>query len=120
MALVTAQISDVTPGPLTVTDTSIMFRLTNFTKQIILPYALLLKIEGVHLLFYNGFVKILKQHTNIQHPSTRIHFLTTVTKHMKSKRIPSIFNDESTESFISLRRHIYMSHVNKIQPIRVK
>jgi hypothetical protein len=24
----------------------------------------------------------------------------------KSKRIPSIFNDESTESFISLRRHI--------------
>jgi hypothetical protein len=30
MALVTAQVSDVTPGPLTVTDTSIMFRLTNF------------------------------------------------------------------------------------------
>jgi hypothetical protein len=38
----------------------------------------------------------------------------------KSKRIPSILNDESTESFISLRRHIYMSHVNKVQPIRVK
>jgi hypothetical protein len=38
----------------------------------------------------------------------------------KSKRVPSIFNDESTESFISLRRHIYMSHVNRIQPIRVK
>jgi hypothetical protein len=30
MALVTAQIIDVTPGPLTVTDTSIMFSLTNF------------------------------------------------------------------------------------------
>jgi hypothetical protein len=30
MALVTAQVSDVTPGPLTVTDTSIMFRLYNF------------------------------------------------------------------------------------------
>jgi hypothetical protein len=30
MALVTAQVSDVTPGPLTVTYTSIMFRLTNF------------------------------------------------------------------------------------------
>jgi hypothetical protein len=29
----------------------------------------------------------------------------------KSKRIPSIFNDKSTESFICLRRHIYMSHV---------
>jgi hypothetical protein len=38
----------------------------------------------------------------------------------KSKRIPSIFNDESTELFICLRRHIYMSHVNKVQPIRVK
>jgi hypothetical protein len=31
----------------------------------------------------------------------------------KSKRIPSIFNDESTG-------HIYMSHVNKVQLIRVK
>jgi hypothetical protein len=30
MALVTAQVSDVTPGLLTVTDTSTMFRLTNF------------------------------------------------------------------------------------------
>jgi hypothetical protein len=29
MVLVTTQISDVTPGPLTVTDTGIMFRLTN-------------------------------------------------------------------------------------------
>jgi hypothetical protein len=38
----------------------------------------------------------------------------------KSKRIPSIFNDEITGSFICLRRHIYMSHVNKVQPIRVK
>jgi hypothetical protein len=38
----------------------------------------------------------------------------------KSKRIPSIFNDKSTETFICLRRHIYMSHVNKAQPIRVK
>jgi hypothetical protein len=39
---------------------------------------------------------------------------------LKSKRVPSIFNDKSTESFICLRRHIYMSHVNKVQPIRVK
>jgi hypothetical protein len=31
---------------------------------------------------------------------------------LKSKRIPSIFNDESTGSFICLRQHIYMSHVN--------
>jgi hypothetical protein len=38
----------------------------------------------------------------------------------KSKRIPSTFNDKSTESFICLRRHIYMSHVNKVQLIRVK
>jgi hypothetical protein len=30
MALVTAQVSDVTLGPLTVTDTSIMYHLTNF------------------------------------------------------------------------------------------
>jgi hypothetical protein len=29
----------------------------------------------------------------------------------RSKRIPFIFNDESTESFICLRRHIYISHV---------
>jgi hypothetical protein len=35
----------------------------------------------------------------------------------KSKRIPSIFNDESTESFICLRRHKYMSHINKVQDI---
>jgi hypothetical protein len=41
-------------------------------------------------------------------------------KRRKSKRIPSIINDESTGSFICLRRHIYMSHVNKIQLIRVK
>jgi hypothetical protein len=38
----------------------------------------------------------------------------------KSKRIPSIFNDESTGSFMCLRRHIYMSHVNKVQLIRLK
>jgi hypothetical protein len=30
MTLVTAQVRDVTPGPLTVTDTCIMYRLTNF------------------------------------------------------------------------------------------
>jgi hypothetical protein len=38
---------------------------------------------------------------------------------LPKKRIPSIFNDESTGSFICLRRHIYMSHVNKVQLIRV-
>jgi hypothetical protein len=38
----------------------------------------------------------------------------------KSKRIPSIFDDESTGSFICLTRHIYMSHVNKVQLVRVK
>jgi hypothetical protein len=38
----------------------------------------------------------------------------------KSKRIPSIFNDESTGSFICLRSLIYMSHVNKVQLMRVK
>jgi hypothetical protein len=32
-------------------------------------------------------------------------------KYKNAKRIPSIFNDESTGSFICLRRHIYMSHV---------
>jgi hypothetical protein len=37
-----------------------------------------------------------------------------------NKRIPSTFNDESTGSFICLRRHIYMSHVNIVQPIRIK
>jgi hypothetical protein len=31
-----------------------------------------------------------------------------------------IFSDESTGSFICLRRHIYMSYVNKVQPIRIK
>jgi hypothetical protein len=43
-----------------------------------------------------------------------------ILKMLKSKRIPSIFNDESTGSFICLRRHINMSHVNKLQLIRVK
>jgi hypothetical protein len=38
----------------------------------------------------------------------------------KSKRIPSIFKDGSTGSCICLRSLIYMSHVNKVQPIRVK
>jgi hypothetical protein len=38
----------------------------------------------------------------------------------RSKRIPSVFNYESTESFICLRRHIYVSHVNKVQLILVK
>jgi hypothetical protein len=47
-------------------------------------------------------------------------FLLYTSGWTKSKRIPSIFNDESTESFICLRRHIYMSHVNKVQPIHVK
>jgi hypothetical protein len=31
-----------------------------------------------------------------------------------------MFKDESTESCICLRSLIYMSHVNKVQPIRVK
>jgi hypothetical protein len=39
---------------------------------------------------------------------------------IKSKRIPSIFKNESTGSCICLRSLIYMSHVNKVQPIRVK
>jgi hypothetical protein len=39
---------------------------------------------------------------------------------MKKKSIPSIFNDESTGSFVCLRRHIYMSHVNKVQLICIK
>jgi hypothetical protein len=30
---------------------------------------------------------------------------------LKNKRIPSIFSDESNESFTCLRRHIYMSHI---------
>jgi hypothetical protein len=38
----------------------------------------------------------------------------------KSKCIPSIFKDENTGSCICLRSLIYMSHVNKIKPIRVK
>jgi hypothetical protein len=38
----------------------------------------------------------------------------------KSKRIPSIFKDESTGLYICLSLLIYMSHVNKVQPIRVK
>jgi hypothetical protein len=38
----------------------------------------------------------------------------------KSKSIPSIFKDESTGSCICRRSLIYMSHVNKAQPIRVK
>jgi hypothetical protein len=32
-------------------------------------------------------------------------------RRIKSKRIPSIFSDGSTGSFICLRRHIFMSHV---------
>jgi hypothetical protein len=38
MTLVTAQVRDVTPGPLTVTDTCIMYHLTNFdaSRNIIL------------------------------------------------------------------------------------
>jgi hypothetical protein len=38
----------------------------------------------------------------------------------QSKHISSIFKDESTGSCICLRSLIYMSHVNKVQPIRVK
>jgi hypothetical protein len=41
-------------------------------------------------------------------------------QNIKKKRIPSIFTDESTGSCICLRSLIYMSHVNKVQPIRVK
>jgi hypothetical protein len=37
----------------------------------------------------------------------------------KSTRIPSIFKDKSTGSCICLRSLIHMSHVNKVQPIRV-
>jgi hypothetical protein len=40
-------------------------------------------------------------------------------KRKKSKRIPFIFNDESTGSCICLRLDLYMSHVNKVQPIRI-
>jgi hypothetical protein len=38
----------------------------------------------------------------------------------QNKRINSICNDRSTGSCICLKLHIYMSHVNKVQPIRVK
>jgi phosphoglycerate-specific signal transduction histidine kinase len=45
---------------------------------------------------------------------------TELVQKQKSKRIPSIFKDESTGSCICLRSLIYMSHVSKVQPIRVK
>jgi hypothetical protein len=51
---------------------------------------------------------------------TTAYSLLQQTHIKKSKRIHSIFNDESTGSFICLRRHIYMSHVNKVQLIHVK
>jgi hypothetical protein len=35
-------------------------------------------------------------------------------KNVESKRIPSIFSDESTASCICLRLDLYMSHVNKV------
>jgi hypothetical protein len=38
----------------------------------------------------------------------------------KSKRIPFIFKDEINGSCICLRSLIYMSHVNKVQPITRK
>jgi hypothetical protein len=50
----------------------------------------------------------------------RINFLGLDPRLMKkSKRIPYIFKDESTGSCICLSQHIYMSHVNNVQPIRV-
>jgi hypothetical protein len=44
----------------------------------------------------------ISQHVHKTYRSAQIH---------TNKRIPSIFNDESTGTFICLRRHIYMSHV---------
>jgi hypothetical protein len=43
-----------------------------------------------------------------------------VQPNKNNKLITSIFSDESTGTFICLRRHIYMSHVNEVQPIRIK
>jgi hypothetical protein len=47
--------------------------------------------------------------TNIYH--LRMSSLAPAVLYLKSKRIPSIFNDESTESFICLRRHIYVTRI---------
>jgi hypothetical protein len=45
--------------------------------------------------------------TTVSVTGVKKRHLVIITK----KRIPSILNDESTESFICLRRHIYMPHV---------
>jgi hypothetical protein len=51
---------------------------------------------------------------DLGHRTGTAHFVTS------RKRIPSIFKNKSTGSCICLRSLIYMSYVNKVQPIRVK
>jgi len=41
-------------------------------------------------------------------------------KQDRTKHITSTFNDRSTGSCICLRLDLYMSHGNKIQPVRVE
>jgi hypothetical protein len=49
-----------------------------------------------------------------------INYESIICINNNNNNVPSIFKDESTETCICLRSLMYMSHVNKVQPIRVK
>jgi hypothetical protein len=81
---------DVTPGTLTATDTCIRYHVTRFETS-------------RNVILHTRYVSTCVGAGGGRGRGTKI----------KSKRIPFIFNDESTGSCICLRLNLYMSHVKK-------
>jgi hypothetical protein len=75
-----------------------------------------------HLFSFRGVVHSYRTYSVLASCTTNVSDSNVAAAFNKKniKKITSIFSDESTGSFICLRRHIYMPHVNKVQPIRVK
>jgi hypothetical protein len=113
---------DVTPGTLTTTDTCIEYHVTRFKafRNVILHTRYVSTCVGVGC----GRVRGTKIQTkaiccracyySIMLNAHRVRSMAdTDIDAVKNKRIPFIFNDESTGSCICLRLNLYMSHVQK-------
>jgi hypothetical protein len=102
--LFTAQVLNVTPGPLTVTDTCDAVRKSKnveYNKQHRLKRKLLLEATT------STETELAEKQKKVQYDKKKVN----VYLPFLMMKVPN---------YLCLRRHIYISHVNKVQTIRVK
>jgi hypothetical protein len=89
-------------------------------QAFIVPIIYILKTQYATSLRATTTPNLNKKHISLTEKRLKTLLCDLSYSTRKSKRIPSIFKDESTGSCICLGSLTYMSHVNKVRPIRVK